>query len=275
MYDVCPLISLSVLPDLRPCIRIDASYEALQSCVLSLEKARHVTPCTCARSNLRTHCPVLTFQILILPPWSPVATISESLLQASDSTASSCIISSSFAWYLRSLRSLPVSWSQTSTNPSMLPDTRNCPSGEKAAHSACDFFPNLMVCVLFVGYSSLSSGLAAAVPLNTSNWVPGGRSPWCCCHLRACPTRTRRREGGTTDTSVDSIFASSIRRCSLLLLPSYASRPSQTGRAHRCSSRMYRSGFSCFIVWRHSVCRSMARATSTSRSSRSSITTCS
>lgn len=102
---------------------------------------------------------------MITLAWSPVATSSESLLQHRDRTASSCIISSSFAWYLRSFLSFPVSWSHTSTNPSIVPETRNWPSGEKAAHSACDFFPNLIVCVLLVGYSSFSSGLAAAVPL--------------------------------------------------------------------------------------------------------------
>ena len=31
--------------------------------------------------------------------------------------------------------------------------------------------------------------------------VPGGRSPWCCCHLRDWLRRAIRREGGTTDTS--------------------------------------------------------------------------
>mmetsp|Transcript_27629 Transcript_27629/g.57458 ORF Transcript_27629/g.57458 Transcript_27629/m.57458 type:complete len:320 (+) Transcript_27629:872-1831(+) len=228
-----------------------------------------------ARSKRRRHWPLRTFQILILPVWSAVASISLSLLQARASTASSCIMSSSLPWYLRSLRSLAVSGSHTSMNPSMLPETRYWPSGEKAAHSAWDFLPKRIVCVHLVGNSSVSSGFAAAVPRNTSNCVPGGSRPWCCCHFNACPIRTRRRDGGTTLTSVESNFAISTRRDSLFEPPSYASRASQIGREQRCSSLKYRSGCSCFMDNISSVCRSMARATSTSRSSRSSKITCS
>ena len=123
-------------------------------------------------------------------------------------------------------------------------------------------------------------------------------TPWCCCHLRAWPMRTSKRDGGTTLTSVESILASSVRRDSLVAPASYASRESlpftresvcihvslshkrhaprkhirthQMGREARASRRMCRSGCSCFMVSMHSVCRSMALATSTSRSSSSS-----
>ena len=37
--------------------------------------------------------------------------------------------------------------------------------------------------------------------LKRSMVVPGGRRPWCCCHLRDCPNRAMRREGGTTLTT--------------------------------------------------------------------------
>jgi hypothetical protein len=55
------------------------------------------------------------------------------------STASSCIMSSSFAWYLRSLRSFAVSWSHTSTKPSIVPappPRASAPSGLSAARGA-------------------------------------------------------------------------------------------------------------------------------------------
>ena len=48
----------------------------------------------------------------------------------------------------------------------------------------------------------------------------------------------------------------------------------QIGRDARASRRIWRSGCSCFIVSMHSVCRSIARATSTSRSSSSSRMIC-
>jgi hypothetical protein len=54
----------------------------------------------------------------------------------------------------------------------------------------------------------------------------------------------------------------------------HASRASQMGRDASASSRMWRSGCSCFMVSMHSVCRRSARATSTSRSSSSSGTIC-
>ena len=31
--------------------------------------------------------------------------------------------------------------------------------------------------------------------------VPGGNSPWCCCHLSACPSKAMSLDGGTTLTT--------------------------------------------------------------------------
>lgn len=56
----------------------------------------------------------------------------------------------------RSLRILPVVKFQTSMKPSTEPVTRNCPSGEKRAHSTCDFCPNLICFDNCVGYFSSS-----------------------------------------------------------------------------------------------------------------------
>ena len=69
------------------------------------------------------------------------------------------------AWYFKSFLILPVVKFQTSTNPSALPVTKYCPSGEKAADSGYDLVPNLMVLVRKVGYFSSSRSLMAARPL--------------------------------------------------------------------------------------------------------------
>lgn len=45
---------------------------------------------------------------------------------------------------------------------------------------------------------------------------PGGKSPWCCCHFRDCPSRARRREGGTTLTSPARAWAIAFLRFSLV-----------------------------------------------------------
>jgi len=45
--------------------------------------------------------------------------------------------------------------------------------------------------------------------------LPGGRSPWCCCHFRDCPSRASRRDDGTTDTSPERACAMAARRFSL------------------------------------------------------------
>ena len=49
------------------------------------------------------------------------------------------------AWYFKSFLIFPVVKFQTSINPSTLPVTRYCPSGEKAAHSTWDFWPNYIL----------------------------------------------------------------------------------------------------------------------------------
>ncbi|RZF46179.1 hypothetical protein LSTR_LSTR016462 [Laodelphax striatellus] len=57
--------------------------------------------------------------------------------------------------------------------PSTLPETRNCPSGEKRAHSTCDLRPNLICLDSCVGYFSSSwSLIMAALPRNKSMVVP-------------------------------------------------------------------------------------------------------
>lgn len=63
--------------------------------------------CECALSNLRKHWPVRSRHTLILPSVDPDATISLSLLMSKQSTASSCIMNASSAWYCRSFFSFP------------------------------------------------------------------------------------------------------------------------------------------------------------------------
>lgn len=128
-----------------------------------------------------------------------------------------------WAWYLRSLRIFPVVKFQTSIKPSTEPVTRYCPSGENFAHSTWDFCPNLMCLVNWVGGCSSSCSLMAALPLKRSILVPGGKSPWCCCHFKDCPSRASRRDGGTTDTSPLKAWAMAALRFSLLLPSGYAS----------------------------------------------------
>ena len=70
---------------------------------------------------------------------------------------------------------------QTSMKPSTEPVTNIWPSAENRAVSAWLFLPNLIVLSIEVGNSSTSSRCPCACPLNKSNAVPGGRSPWCCC----------------------------------------------------------------------------------------------
>jgi hypothetical protein len=57
-YDECPRNSFKVFPDFSPCIRAVPSKDVLRIWVPSLEKETLVTPCPCARSNRRKHCPV-------------------------------------------------------------------------------------------------------------------------------------------------------------------------------------------------------------------------
>uniref|UniRef100_A0A147BEY3 Secreted protein n=1 Tax=Ixodes ricinus TaxID=34613 RepID=A0A147BEY3_IXORI len=190
-------------------------------------------------------------------------------------TASSIIMKLSWLWYLRSLRILPVVKFQTSRKPSTEPVTRNWPSGEKRAHSMWALSPNLIMRASCVGKRSSSCSLRAALPRNKSRVLPGGSSPWCCCHFRAWPSRASRREGGTTLTSPDRAWAMAVRRRSLLLPPGYASWGSKYERASRFSRWMYLSGSSCFSLIMGSVCLSRDRAAPSSRSSMSSSTTCS
>lgn len=43
-----------------------------------------------------------------------------------------------------------------------------------------------LICLLsWVGNFSSSTSLTAALPLNKSMVIPGGNSPWCCCHFNA------------------------------------------------------------------------------------------
>eukprot|EP00967_Tisochrysis_lutea_P107088 scaffold164840_cov32-Tisochrysis_lutea.AAC.2 len=57
----------------------------------------------------------------------------------------------------------------TSRNPSIDPETKNCPSGEKAAHSAWHFLPNLITGPAVVTYVSASTTRAAVPPDSRSN----------------------------------------------------------------------------------------------------------
>lgn len=66
-------------------------------------------------------------------------------------------------------------------------------------------------------------------------WAPGGRSPWCCCHFKACPRRANKREDGTTDTSPDKAVAMAALRFSLVTPSGYASRGSKYDRASKFS----------------------------------------
>mmetsp|Transcript_28258 Transcript_28258/g.92233 ORF Transcript_28258/g.92233 Transcript_28258/m.92233 type:complete len:271 (+) Transcript_28258:633-1445(+) len=232
----------------------------------SREKWSDVTPSPWACSYFRRHCPDRSFHTLIFPSCDPEAIISLSRLKATLRTAVSCIMKASSAWYCRSFFSFPEMTSHTSRKPSTDPVTRHCPSGEKAAHSGYDFFPNFIVLDSCVGCSSDSSWRTGAVPRKRSNAVPGGRSPWCCCHLSACPISAINRDGGTTVTSFAIICAMMVRRRSFVL-SRYASRGSKCVLLMSDSSRVYRSGWSCFICDMTLVWRSITRAVSSSRSS--------
>ena len=71
---------------------IVVSNEALSTWLLSRENCRQVTPFTCAFSKRRRHCPVWMRQTFTFPSCDPDASISESLLNAMHSTASSIIM---------------------------------------------------------------------------------------------------------------------------------------------------------------------------------------
>lgn len=73
---------------------------------------------------------------------------------------------------------------------------------------------------------------------NQKNW-PGGRRPWCCCHLRAWPRRAKRRDGGTTDTSPARAAAMAALLLSFVTPSGYASRGSKYERAMRFSRWTY------------------------------------
>ena len=55
--------------------RILPSYELLRMWVPSREKLTLVTPCACARSYLRKHCPVRTFQTCVMTGVSPEGSV--------------------------------------------------------------------------------------------------------------------------------------------------------------------------------------------------------
>ncbi len=73
-----------------------------------------------------------------------------------------------------------------------------------------------------VGHFSSSCSRTAALPLKRSICVPGGKSPWCCCHLSAWPSKASSLDGGTTLTSPDRALAIAWRRFSLLWPSLYA-----------------------------------------------------
>mmetsp|Transcript_40453 Transcript_40453/g.100040 ORF Transcript_40453/g.100040 Transcript_40453/m.100040 type:complete len:209 (-) Transcript_40453:537-1163(-) len=208
-------------------MRTVPSKDELSTRLPSRLNATDVTPSVCARSNLRRHWPVCTLHTLILPSCDADASMSLSRLNSSASTASSCIISISSAWYLRSVLSFPETQSHTSMNPSTEPVASKSPSGEKRAHSGWLFLLNLMARCSVVGYVSSSSCLTGAAPRNRSKAVPGGSMPWCCCHFSDCPSRLSSRDGGTTDTSVANACAMAVRRFSLEVPSGYASRGSK------------------------------------------------
>lgn len=205
--------------------------------LLSLLNCRQVTPFKCAFSNLLKHCPLCTLQTLILPSWPPPANISLSRLNAIDRTACSIIIKLSCAWYFKSFLILPVVKFHTSIKPSTVPVTKYWPSGEKRAHSTCDFWPNLICFDNCVGYFSSSWSRTAAFPRNKSIVVPGGSRPWCCCHFNACPNSASNLLDGTTDTSPARAVAMYALRFSFVLPSGYASRGSKYERASRFSAK--------------------------------------
>lgn len=205
--------------------------------LLSLLNCKQVTPFECAFSNLLKHCPLCTLQTLILPSWPPPASISLSRLNDIDNTACSIIIKLSCAWYFKSFLILPVVKFHTSMKPSTEPVTRYWPSGEKRAHSTCDFWPNLICFDSCVGYFSSSWSRTAALPRNKSIVVPGGSRPWCCCHFNACPNKASNLLEGTTDTSPARAVAMYALRFSFVLPSGYASRGSKYERASRFSAK--------------------------------------
>lgn len=107
--ELCPLNSLSVLPDFKPCILkqpcqtlvsrmklfnylIMWSKDALSTWLLSLENCKQVMPFECAFSILRKHWPVIMRHTLIRPACDPVTSISLSRENAMHKTACSIIM---------------------------------------------------------------------------------------------------------------------------------------------------------------------------------------
>mmetsp|Transcript_23113 Transcript_23113/g.52130 ORF Transcript_23113/g.52130 Transcript_23113/m.52130 type:complete len:206 (+) Transcript_23113:922-1539(+) len=188
------------------------------------EKQSEVTPPVWARSKSLNRFPVARRHTLIVPSIAPDATCSPSLLTARLRTGSSCIMkrsSSTTAWYGRSRRSLHVSSSHTSMNPSSEPEMREVPSGVKAAVRAWQPLPNFTCPPSRRAARSSRSCVAIerCMPLKRSYWPLAGRVPACCCHLRAPPTSASSREGGTAERCGSTRAASSCRRRSLDALP--------------------------------------------------------
>ena len=92
-----------------------------------------------------------TRHTFILPSREPEASMSPSSEKATARTASSCIMSNDSAWYVRSIRSFPVSQSYSSTKPSEEPTATLRPSGDAATASAWFFLPSSMTALRSVG----------------------------------------------------------------------------------------------------------------------------
>mmetsp|Transcript_14360 Transcript_14360/g.59954 ORF Transcript_14360/g.59954 Transcript_14360/m.59954 type:complete len:224 (+) Transcript_14360:123-794(+) len=221
-------------PDLRPWTRTRPSEPALKTCELSrLNMTLLVLP-ACAAVNMRRSWPVRTRQTLMTPSNEPDASSSESRLNATHSTESSCIINASSAWNCRSVRIFPVATSSTSMKPSLVPATKKAPSADTATHSECDFL--LPTRVRRAGAThGRSPRAAAAPPPSPLAALPASRSkrppasgtwPMFCCHFSACPKSARRRPGGTSAASFPSSAATASRRDSRPPAP-YASLASK------------------------------------------------
>ena len=62
-----------------------------------------------------------------------------------------------------------------------------------------------------------SKNVDAMSEKNKNLKLPGGKSPWCCCHFKAWPKRAKSLDGGTTETSPERDWAMAALRRSFVL----------------------------------------------------------
>lgn len=83
----------------------------------------------------------------------------------------------------------------------------------------------LMCLLSWVGKRSSSTSLTAALPLNKSMVIPGGRSPWCCCHFKDWKQRMWTKLSRLT----------TMQLCKMQLLFFYSKSPNEdTNTNHTC-----------------------------------------